>query len=206
MGPAPTTQVAHVRAAPLDPSNPAPGHPPAVRAHASRTLRYSCPMTAGHRKPDHGGGRHSWRHRRLEPVNDHNLGMAFMAHLAAFKWQPNPARRCMRCSRLSARWQEWLLRAAWSGETSTIHADSIHYRNATIALRYDAIPTVQMPRGDGAVQTPAAFTSARSCAATGTVPAGDRWAGAQPERLLVALGVFQTMNWIATLSESVLLI
>jgi hypothetical protein len=163
-------------------------------------------MTAGHPKPDYGGGRYSWKHRRLEPLSDHNLGMTFMAHLAAFKWQPNRARQCTRCSRSSARWQESLLAVASSGEKSSIHVDSINYRNTAVAKRRDGSPAVQMPRCHGAVQTPAIFTSARPGVAEGTVPAGDRSAGAQPDRLLVPLGVFQTTNWIATLSESVLLI
>jgi len=89
------------------------------------THRYSCPLTAGHPQPDHDGGRRYRQRRRLEPLMDHNRGMARMAHHAAFRWQPDRARRCTLRSRSSARWQKSPLPAtAWSGETSSIPAQS----------------------------------------------------------------------------------
>src|SRR5215471_19075253 len=127
-----------------------------------------------------------------------------MAHRVASKWQLNRRRRCTHCSRSSARWLELLLPAmAPSGESSSMHFHEINYCTPASTQRCHAIPAAQMSRGHGAVQTPAAFSSARGGVAEGTLLACDRSAGVQPERLLVALGVFRTMNWIATLSESV---
>lgn len=51
------------------PPGPAPGGTSAATStNASRTHRDSCPMTAGHAQPDHGGGRHYAQRRRLEPL------------------------------------------------------------------------------------------------------------------------------------------
>jgi hypothetical protein len=69
------------------------------------THRYSCPMTAGHPPQDHDGGRRYAQSRRLESLNDHNCGMAPVAHHAAFRRQPDRARRYTPCARPSARWQ-----------------------------------------------------------------------------------------------------
>ena len=57
---------------------------PCLPAH-----RCSCPMTAGHPQPDHDGGRRYRQRRRLEPLKDHNCGMARVAHHAAVRWQPD---------------------------------------------------------------------------------------------------------------------
>jgi len=94
---------------------------PCLPAH-----RYSCPMTAGHPQPDHDGGRRDGHRRRLELLKDHNCGMAPVAHHAAFRRQPDRARRYTPCPRLSARWRESPRPApAWPGETSSIPVQPI---------------------------------------------------------------------------------
>ena len=182
------------------------------------THRYSCPLTAGHPQPDHDGGRRYRQRRRLEPLMDHNRGMARMAHHAAFRWQPDRARRCTLRSRSSARWQKSPLPAtAWSGETSSIPAQFIEPRSPAIeriipnagesdetppcvcGSRSDAIPGAPRSPGHGTLHAPAALRTVGAELRKRTVSAGNGRADVQSGHLLVTTirrEVRQTPNWI----------
>ena len=179
--------------------SPAPGGTSARNQHnASRRHRDSCPMTAGRPQLEHDGGGCYGQHRRLEPLKDHNCGMAPVAHHAAFRWQPDRARRYMPCSRSSASWQESSLpAAAWSGETSSIPVQLIG--PPTPAIKWilnvrrvpdekppyacggsrDAISGAPMSPGHGAVHPRAALRTVGAELRKRTVPAGNSQAGVQ---------------------------
>jgi hypothetical protein len=185
--------------------------------------RCSCPMTAGHSRPDHDGGRRYRQRRRLEPLKDHNCGMARVAHHAAFRWQPDGARRCALCSRSAARWQKSPLPAtAWSVKPAQFRLNSLKLAvlpsSGSFLMPGESDETPFYVYGSrsgaisGAPRSPAHGTlhPAATLRTVGaelrkrTVLAGNRQADVQSGHLLVTTirrEVRQTMNWITTLAD-----
>ena len=108
--------------------------------HASRGHRYSCPMTAGHPQPDHDGGRCCRQRWRLEPLEDHNYGMAPVAPHAAFRRQPGGLGDMRPCSRSSARWQASPLPAT----RGPVKPAQFPFGALTIAVLLERIPKVTL--------------------------------------------------------------